>query len=83
MEPCGTAYLIMVQELSTLFTLVLCVLSEKQLKMKQNDDWSKPYAASFAINKLYLRQPNTFYKSVGSIPPTPLLSKLYFSMLLS
>ena len=41
--------------------------------MKQSDGWSKPYAASFAINKSCLRQSNAFYISVSNIPPTPLL----------
>ena len=46
--------------------------------MKQNYGWSKPYAASFAINKSCLRQSNAFNKSVSSIPPTPLLSKFFY-----
>ena len=47
--------------------------------MKQSDGWSKPYAASFTINKSCLRQPNAFDKSVSSIAPTPLLSKRFFN----
>ena len=47
--------------------------------MKQGDGWSKLFAASFVINKLYLRQSNAFDKSVSSILSTPLLSKLFFS----
>ena len=47
--------------------------------MKQNDGWSKPYVASFAINKSCLTQSNAFDKLVSSIPPTPLLPKLYFN----
>ena len=46
--------------------------------MKQNYGWSKPYAASFAINKSCLRQSNAFNKSVSSIPPTPLLSRFFY-----
>ena len=46
--------------------------------MKQSDGWSGPYAASLAINKSYLRQLNAFDKLISSIPPTPLLSKLFF-----
>ena len=38
--------------------------------MKQSDGWSKPYAASFAINQSCLRRSNAFDKSVSSIGPT-------------
>ena len=47
--------------------------------MKQSDSCSKPYAAGFAINKSCLRQSNAFDKSVSSIPPTLLLSKLFLN----
>ena len=47
--------------------------------MKQNDGWSKPYAYSLATNKSCLRQSNAFDKSVSSILPTPLLSKIFFN----
>ena len=47
--------------------------------MTKSYGWSKPYVASFAINKSCLRQPNTFDKSVSSIPPTTLLPKLFSS----
>ena len=74
-EPCGTPYLI-----SEYKNYKYCLLlPERQLKMKQSDGWSKPYAARFAINKSCLRQSSAFDKSVGSIPPTPLLSKLFFN----
>ena len=46
--------------------------------MKQSDVWSKPHAASFAINKSCLRQSSAFDKSVSSIPPTPLLFRFFF-----
>ena len=49
--------------------------------MKESDGRSKPYAASFVFNKSRLRQSNGFDKSVSSIPPKPLLPKLFINFL--
>ena len=46
--------------------------------MKQSGGQSEPYVASFAVGTSCLRQSNAFDKSVSSISPTPLLSRLFF-----
>ena len=50
--------------------------------MKQEDGWSKPYAASFAINKSCFRQSSAFDESVVAFQLHHYCPKLFSTFLL-